>query len=390
MLSSSGSLTRHAFLDGAAELEEALAHLLDGELVERAQSSVAQMVDVVDVGTVALAAQVHHVSNDGEEVVGTDALFRLVADGVDLVVLELPVDAETSHATEAVAVLFEELLVEELTCLVDLRWVAGTKSSVDLQECRFVLGDFREEVEALFGEGVEDQRVAGVLDDADGLQLGSLDHLERVAEHRAGTAQFFTGVGVDDELGRVVLGVELLDLDVLDLVEEFEELVGRGELLVQGAQEGRRGQLGRLVDSHRQHVLLGHFDLDPGTTFGDDSRAVQRAVTERGDDREVDAGGAVKLRHDAAFGSRSRGTLPPTHHDRNLAEVDLLFGDFVHAFAVKPDADAEGTTVGQSKLPAFVRGVSWFVQLVIEILEAHRAVVALDREHFLEKRLKAE
>ena len=39
----------HALLHGAAELEEALAQLVGGQLVDRAQPAVAQVVDVVDV-----------------------------------------------------------------------------------------------------------------------------------------------------------------------------------------------------------------------------------------------------------------------------------------------------------------------------------------------------
>ena len=60
-----------------------------------------------------LRAEVHDVPDDGEEVLGVEVLFGLVADLVDLVVLELPVDAEATHAAEAVAVVVEELLDEE-------------------------------------------------------------------------------------------------------------------------------------------------------------------------------------------------------------------------------------------------------------------------------------
>ena len=42
-------LEAHALLHGAAELEEALAQLVGGQLVDGAQPAVAQVVDVVDV-----------------------------------------------------------------------------------------------------------------------------------------------------------------------------------------------------------------------------------------------------------------------------------------------------------------------------------------------------
>ena len=44
-----GVLQAHPLLDGAAELEEALAKLVGGQLVDRAEPAVAQVVDVVDV-----------------------------------------------------------------------------------------------------------------------------------------------------------------------------------------------------------------------------------------------------------------------------------------------------------------------------------------------------
>ena len=47
-LVSSRVLQAHALLDGAAELEEALAQLVGGQLVDGAQAAVAQVVDVVD------------------------------------------------------------------------------------------------------------------------------------------------------------------------------------------------------------------------------------------------------------------------------------------------------------------------------------------------------
>ena len=132
------------------------------------------MIDVVDMRLVALAAEIEHVADDREEVLGTDVLDRLgrelpelAALAVLLVVLELAVDAEAADAAEAVAVLVEELLGEQRLRLVDLRRVARTQTAVDLEEGGLVLGHAREEVELLFGEGVEDQRVACVGDDAD-------------------------------------------------------------------------------------------------------------------------------------------------------------------------------------------------------------------------------
>ena len=303
--------------------------------------------------------------------------------------LELAVDAEAADAAEAVAVLVEELLREQRLRLVDLRRVARTQTAVDLEERGLVLGHAREEVELLFGERVEDQRIARVGDDADRSQVRSLDRGDHVADRRADAAEFLAGVAVDDEFGREVLGLELGDLDLLDLVEELEQLVGRRVLLVEGAQERRRRELRRLVDSHRQDVLLGDFELDPRAALRDDARLVERTVAERADDREIHARGAVELAHDAALGA-IHDELAAAHHDRDLAEVDLLFGDLAGAFAHEAHADAERTSVGQAQLAAFIRGVAGLIELVVEVLELHRAVVALDGEHFPHEAFEAD
>ena len=50
-----GVLEAHPLLHGAAKLEEALAQLVGGQLVDRAQATVAQVVDVVDVPLVVAA-----------------------------------------------------------------------------------------------------------------------------------------------------------------------------------------------------------------------------------------------------------------------------------------------------------------------------------------------
>ena len=87
----------HAFLDGAAELEEALAEFINASS-SRVQTAVAEMVDVVDlrdgptrVGVGAFAAEVEDVLDGAEEVLGTDEhlIFRDVQ-------IELAVDPEAA------------------------------------------------------------------------------------------------------------------------------------------------------------------------------------------------------------------------------------------------------------------------------------------------------
>ena len=77
-----------------------------GQLVDRAQAAVAQVVDVVDVPFA--ATQLEHVLQRVDEVLAAEGHHRL-----GHVLVELAVDAEAADAAEAVAVLVEELFLEE-------------------------------------------------------------------------------------------------------------------------------------------------------------------------------------------------------------------------------------------------------------------------------------
>jgi len=83
---------------------------------------------------------------------------------------------------------------------------------------------------------------------------------------------------------------ELLCCKVFDVVELFEDLLGGGVLLVKGTQEGGCGKLGALVDSHRQNILLGHFQLDPTTALRNDAAGVERTITDARCNAEVNTG----------------------------------------------------------------------------------------------------
>jgi ABC-type nitrate/sulfonate/bicarbonate transport system substrate-binding protein len=71
----------------------------------------------------------------------------------------------------------------------------------DLEKRRLVLGDAREEVELLFGERVQDERVACVRDDADRAEVRRLDRGAHVADLAADAAELLAGVAVDPHAG---------------------------------------------------------------------------------------------------------------------------------------------------------------------------------------------
>ena len=187
-------------LDGALELQEALAHFLGRQLIERAESTIAQVIDVINKLFLARSAEVKHVADHGEEVLGADALHVFADLLVLRVVVELAVHTEATNASEAIAAVVKELLFEELASLVHLRRVAGTETSVDLEEGCFVFADFGKEVELLFSKRVEDQRVTRIGNNANALQVAGENVLKALlTELRTNAAEFLAGFAVDDQ-----------------------------------------------------------------------------------------------------------------------------------------------------------------------------------------------
>ena len=93
------------------------------------------------------------------------------------------------------------------------------------------------------------------------------------------------------------------------------------------------------------------------------------------------------MRHNDALGAVD-DELPAADHDRHLAEVDQVFVDLVLVLADQSDVNAKRHAVGQSQLPALVRGVACLTEFVPQILQLHVAVVALDGEDLLQQSLQ--
>ena len=159
-------LQAHPLLDRAAELQEALAQLVAGQLVDRPQAAVAQVVDVVDFRRRVVGPQLHQVIDGGDQVVGPQRHFVLGD-----VQAELAVDAEAAHAAQPVAVGVVELLVEQGLGLFQLRRVARPQPLVDPQQRLFVAG------RGVVGQGVQQQRVLRVGHHLDLLQARGADRL---------------------------------------------------------------------------------------------------------------------------------------------------------------------------------------------------------------------
>ena len=149
-----GVLQAHPLLDGPSELEEPLAQLVGGQLVDGPEPTIAQVVDVVDL-TFPLA-EVEDVA-DRVDVVERVQDHLVVGDRL----AELAVDPEPTDLAQAVAVGVEELLVEELAGLLQLGRVARPEPLVDPQQGALVVRG------RVFLERLEDQQILGILEDGD-------------------------------------------------------------------------------------------------------------------------------------------------------------------------------------------------------------------------------
>ena len=154
-------LHAHALLDCPTQLGEAFAEFVHGQFVKGSQPAIGQVIDVIDVGRLILSTQLQHVLDDLEEILGTD-----VHDGLGDILVEFAIHAEATNLAQSVLVFFVEPFGEQLSSLVDLGRIARTKPTVDLQKGCFVFGDLGQEIQLLFCDRVQDQRVDRWIDHA--------------------------------------------------------------------------------------------------------------------------------------------------------------------------------------------------------------------------------
>ena len=100
---------------------------------------------------------------------------------------------------------------------------------------------------------------------------------------------------------------------------------------------------------------------------------------------EIDAGAAVQLADHHALGAVD-DELAAAEHDRHVAQVDLFLDRLLLG---QPQPDLERPAVGQPQLAALVGLVARLAQLVADVLQAQRLVVAFDREDLAQHALDA-
>ena len=440
---------RQPFLHGPLDAHQTDAELVLGHLADGLHAAVAQVVDVVH--RALGVADVHQRLQHADDVVlGEDA------GAGDAVAPQAAVELHAPHGREVVALGREEQVVEQVLRGVLGGRFARAHHAVDVHQrfeavARDVEGqgvrDVRAAVDVVGVDGVDalhaflhqpvenlvaELGVAGhenlaallvhdVHRRAPGLLRGALDdvfagHVETVAAgllQQPHVARGDPPAGFDQHLALGVLDVEggdvaaqpfrhqvhreafLLDVEHV-LVEEQAEDFLRG--VVQGAQQHRGRQLAAAVDAHPRGVLGVELEVEPGAAVGDDAGVVEDLAGGVGLALvvvEEDARRAVQLRHHHALGAvDDEGAV--LGHERDLAHVDVLLLDVLHAlaggFAVVDDeahAHAQGRGVGEAAQHALAHVEGRLAELVVHVLQGGVAGVAGDGEHGTERAVQA-
>ncbi len=319
-------LRGHALADDALHAGQTSADLVLDQLADRADATVAEVVDVVggetDLGLLTGADPLERLDTrvDAHEVLDRldDVLDRQNRGGERCFQAELLVDLVTTDLREVVALRVEVEVVQQSTGSLGGDLLARTELAVDVAEGIFLRDD------GVLGQGLLDGGEAGELDED--LLAG---HAQRLEEHR-------------DRL------------------------------------------LALAVDAHADLVALVDLELEPCTTARDDASGddvlVGRLV---GSLVEVDTRRTHELRDDDALGAvddeRSLAGL-----QREVAHEDRLGLDLTREVVHELGLDVQRSGVGLATLLALLDRVLLRLEVRVRERQLHRLAEVLDRRDLLE------
>ena len=281
----------------AAQFQEALAEFVAGEFVNCAQAAVTEVVDVIDLHLALALAELQHVLDRSDQIIRPERhlSFRHREP-------ELPVDAEATHAAEAIPVRVLELLVEQRPRLVQSGRIARPEPLVNPHQRILVArgdpGALLRLVGVLF-EAVHQERHLLLLHHLNGREAGRADQLCHVVRD--------FDAGIDDNLACALAALRIDDVvdgdpalefrhapstgDLLNggLVEQLEDLGITAEFRIHRPQECQCGKLAALIDAHLQGVFFRDVEFDPAATLRNDAAVVGFAVARLGVGDEIDA-----------------------------------------------------------------------------------------------------
>ena len=435
---------RQTFFDRTLDADEAHAELVLGHLAYAADTTVTQVVDVVD--------DAFAVTDIDESLQDFDDVFLAQHTRTfDLGTTDTAVELHAAHCGQVVALGTEEQVVEQGLGGV-LGWrLAWTHHAIDLdQRFQLVAG-------GVDLQGVRDERTAvdvvGVQRlDANDLSLGDLDQ-QLGGQLGVALSQNLAGSRVHDRLGSGATqyvferNVQLLDASFLDLVDvaggnttallddnlaglvldvhdrnfttqalrhqlQAQLLAGHMEYVggvegvehffgavAQRTQQNRSRQLAAAVDTDEYAVFRVELEVQPGAAVRNDTSGVQQfagAVSLAAVVVEEHAWRTVQLGNDNTLGTvDNEGTV--FSHQGDFTHVDFLLFDvldrFVRRFFVENDQahfHPQRDGVGHATQYALFDIKCRLAQTIANVLQGSIAGVADDRENRLEGRMQAD
>ena len=245
---------RHALLDQSRHARETNGELVGDQLTHRADTAVAQLIDIVHIA--AAFVEFHELAHDLDEV-----FLREDGGRHRRVETQTLVDLVATDPTEVVALGREEQALERLLGRLAVGRVARTEERVDLLE-RFLLV-----LRRVLGQGVLDQRRLGTAGGDEHLHLGQVglaDALDDgINEDGALFGHDLTGVGIDDVARQRAAHFALAAVDRVLFVAQVDLRV-RGEdldLIEALPHEAVEHLFGQFVSFTYEELGLGPFAL---------------------------------------------------------------------------------------------------------------------------------
>ena len=434
---------RQTLFDRTLNTYQANAELVLGHFAYAANTTVTQVVDVID--------DAFAVTDVDQGLQYRDDVFLAQhARTFDLGTTDTTVELHPADRRQVIALRAEEQVVEQGFGSVFGWWLTRTHHAIDLDQ-RFQLvaggvdlqcvGDERTAVDIVGVQGLDANNLGlGDLGQDLGVQLGvalSQDFAcSRVNDDLGGSATqdvvqwhfqlfdtgFFdlvdvarsdTTASLNDDLAFFVLDVQDSNFTTQTRSDQFQlegfilqaEYVGGIESIqhllsgvTERAQQYRGRQLATTVDTHEHAVFRVELEVQPRTAVRNDPRGVQEfagAVRLAAVVVEEHARGTVQLGNDYTLGTVDyEGTV--LSHQWDFAHVDFLLFDvldrFVRRFFVENDQTdfyPQRYGVRNATQHAFFDIKCRFAQAITDVLQRSIAGVADDRENGFEGRMQA-
>ena len=273
----------HTLADRTGYASETDAKLLIELLADGADATIAQVVDIVDIGTTIL--QLHQIVDDGDDIlIGQD--LRLLRD-IDI---QLVIDTVATDIAEVVPLVGEEEVIDHLLSRLLVHRVLAAELTIDMVDRLLLrvggillqrIGDDTI-VETRVGLSLEEHRLGRILEIKDRLDILlcklfiSIDHYI-VALHGDYFTRFLIHEILDPRIQDtccylttdIFLQVGLIHLHLLGDTEETQNiLIG---LVADGSQQSSHGQLLLAIDVSVHDVINVCRKLDPRSLEGNDT-----------------------------------------------------------------------------------------------------------------------